>query len=141
MSPISESEQRRLTSTLLNKGSDGTLLRLGYVTVNGTSVCFQLHGLPDATSRIVFVPGLSMSMYAWREQVEYFVQRKCECLLFDMRGFGLSTPSFNRRYSTALFAQDVYALLQHVGWLDAESPRIHVVGLSMGGMVVLELVR
>ena len=43
------------------------------------------------------------------------------------------------RYTTSEMAKDVAELLNHVGWQDSRS--IHVVGISMGGMISQELVR
>ena len=43
------------------------------------------------------------------------------------------------RYTTSEMAKDIVELLDHVGWKDSHS--IHVVGISMGGMIAQELVR
>ncbi|KAI9437441.1 hypothetical protein H4582DRAFT_276420 [Lactarius indigo] len=40
-------------------------------------------------------------------------------------------------YSTSAMAEDVIVLLDFVGWTKSRS--VHVVGLSMGGMIALEL--
>lgn len=42
------------------------------------------------------------------------------------------------RYTTSEMAKDIVELLDHVGWKDKRS--IHVVGISMGGMIAQELV-
>lgn len=43
------------------------------------------------------------------------------------------------RYTTSEMARDVIELLDHVGWTEDRS--VHVVGISMGGMISQELVR
>lgn len=43
------------------------------------------------------------------------------------------------RYTTSEMAKDIVELLDHVGWTGKRS--IHVVGISMGGMISQELVR
>lgn len=42
------------------------------------------------------------------------------------------------RYSTSEMAKDVLELLDHLGWTS--SRQIHLVGISMGGMIAQELV-
>lgn len=43
------------------------------------------------------------------------------------------------RYTTSEMAKDVIELLDHVQWQGTRS--VHVVGISMGGMIAQELVR
>lgn len=62
---------------------------------------------------------------------------KYSCLIFDNRGMGESDkPTI--RYSTSEMAKDVLELLDHIGWTS--SRQIHLVGISMGGMIAQELV-
>jgi len=42
------------------------------------------------------------------------------------------------RYTTSEMARDIVELLNHIGWTDHKS--VHVVGISMGGMIAQELV-
>jgi pimeloyl-ACP methyl ester carboxylesterase len=42
------------------------------------------------------------------------------------------------RYSTSEMAKDLIEVLDHLGWTEDRS--IHVTGVSMGGMIVQELV-
>lgn len=53
------------------------------------------------------------------------------------RGMGESDKPL-LRYTTSEMAKDIVELLDHVGWKDERS--IHVVGISMGGMIAQELV-
>jgi len=63
--------------------------------------------------------------------------------VFDNRGVGHS-DSPKGAYKTSEMAKDVQELLQHVGWLGQEEEgseaKLNVVGVSMGGMIALELV-
>jgi 3-oxoadipate enol-lactonase len=60
--------------------------------------------------------------------------RYFDLLLFDHRGFGRSSaPQQVSEYSMQIYAEDVVALLQHVGW-----DKCHVLGHSFGGMVAQE---
>ncbi|KAH9165234.1 Alpha/Beta hydrolase protein [Lactarius sanguifluus] len=57
-------------------------------------------------------------------------------LVFDNRGAGNSdTPK--GPYSTSAMAEDVIILLDFIGWTESRS--VHVVGLSLGGMIAQEL--
>ena len=58
--------------------------------------------------------------------------------MFDNRGMGESDKPL-LRYTTSEMAKDVVELLDHVGWTQERN--VHVVGISMGGMISQELVR
>ncbi|KAG2232949.1 hypothetical protein INT48_008042 [Thamnidium elegans] len=79
---------------------------------------------------------LNSSCLAWENQTNYLAKSgKYTVLIFENRGMGLSdAPS--GLYSTSQLAYDVKDLLDHVGWRK----NVHVDGISMGGMIALELV-
>jgi pimeloyl-ACP methyl ester carboxylesterase len=85
--------------------------------------------------------GLGTFKWAWQRQTKDFAHEqasKYSSLIFDNRGLGESDcPTM--RYSTSEMALDTIELLDHVGWMRNRS--IHVVGISMGGMIAQELVR
>lgn len=70
----------------------------------------------------------------WREQVRHFSD-SYQCVLVDFRGHGQSRLS-GLGYSPALFAKDVWALLERLGLEDS---RMFLVGHSLGGMVAMRL--
>jgi pimeloyl-ACP methyl ester carboxylesterase len=76
----------------------------------------------------------------WQRQTKYFGHdnhARYSVLILDNRGVGHSDKPLVR-YSTSIMAEDVRELLDHLGWLS--SPRaIHVVGISLGGMIAQEL--
>ncbi|KAG8889143.1 hypothetical protein FRB98_005618 [Tulasnella sp. 332] len=87
--------------------------------------------------------GLNASSFGWLPIVDHFANVKSpdgadkySILVFDNRGVGNSgTP--RGPYSTSGMAHDVTILLDYVGWT---SPRqLHIVGISLGGMISLEL--
>jgi pimeloyl-ACP methyl ester carboxylesterase len=43
------------------------------------------------------------------------------------------------RYSTSEMAKDVLEVLDHLGWTSER--QLHILGVSMGGMIALEIVR
>ena len=42
------------------------------------------------------------------------------------------------RYSTSEMAKDTFELLNHLGWTSER--QVHVIGVSMGGMIAQEMV-
>ena len=79
-------------------------------------------------------------MQTWQRQTKDFGHTegdKYSCLVFDNRGIGESDKPL-LRYTTSEMAKDVVELLNHVGWTEERS--VHVVGISMGGMIAQELV-
>ena len=81
---------------------------------------------------LLFVHGLGSSTRDWFEQVGPFAEHY-RVLRVDLRGHGRSDRP-EGPYHMAMFARDVAVLLRR---LDAAPA--HVVGLSMGGMVALQL--
>ncbi|GAA6019356.1 hypothetical protein JCM11491_000906 [Sporobolomyces phaffii] len=127
--------------------SPNHLVRRGWCTVAKDSaraatpheIYYELHGEDKPTStRLLFIMGLNNSSFAWHHQLSYFSSLPgYSTLVFDNRGVGHS-DSPKGRYKTSEMAKDVAELLLHVGWLSGES-KVHVVGVSMGGMIALEL--
>ncbi|KAH8993391.1 alpha beta-hydrolase [Lactarius akahatsu] len=99
------------------------------------SLYFEQHGTGPV--KVVFVTGLYASLNAWAAQVKHFSRlSQYTILVLDNRGTGnSSTPK--GLYSTSAMAEDVIVLLDFIGWTESRS--VHVVGLSMGGMIALEL--
>ena len=78
---------------------------------------------------VVFLHGIGGNRTNWEEQVEYFSAGFC-AVAWDARGYGASDdPPHALRFGD--YADDLARLLDH---LDAE--RAHMVGLSMGGMIL-----
>ncbi|OAP60992.1 hypothetical protein AYL99_05996 [Fonsecaea erecta] len=119
---------------------------------------WEIHGKGDV--KLVWIMGLAAYRTAWKRQTKYFGHDRLEkysCFVFDNRGMGLSDkPSC--LYSTSEMARDVIDMLEHVGWLSPSSvtphdpapnasstnltpPKrdIHIIGVSMGGMIAQEL--
>lgn len=84
--------------------------------------------------------GLAALKTYWQRQTRDLGHRQADryaSLIFDNRGIGESDKPFGR-YSTSQMAQDLLEVLDHIGW-TAER-QLHVVGISMGGMIAQELV-
>ena len=81
---------------------------------------------------LLFVHGLGSSSRDWEEQVDFFANRY-RVIVFDVRGHGKSGKPFGP-YSIALFATDTAKMLNALG----VGP-VHIVGISMGGMIAFQL--
>jgi 3-oxoadipate enol-lactonase len=78
---------------------------------------------------VVFLHGIGGNRRNWEGQVDYFGARFC-AVAWDARGYGASDDSpHSLRFRD--YADDLARLLDH---LDAA--RAHLVGLSMGGMIL-----
>ena len=86
-----------------------------------------------------WIMGLGGLKQTWQRQTKDFGHAESDkytCLIFDNRGIGESDKPL-LRYTTSEMAKDVVELLDHVGWTEERS--VHVVGISMGGMIAQEL--
>src|SRR5437763_783755 len=81
---------------------------------------------------IVFVHEFADDCRGWAPQVKFFA-RRYRTIAFNARGYPPSdVPEDAARYSQAQAADDIKAVLDHLGVAKA-----HVVGLSMGGYATL----
>ena len=81
---------------------------------------------------LFFIHGLGSSGRDWQYQVEYF-SKHFKVMTYDVRGHGASDKPPGP-YSIPQFAADAKSLLQSQIMLPA-----HVVGISMGGMIAMQL--
>lgn len=59
-------------------------------------------------------------------------------MVFDNRGVGESDKPL-MKYSTSDMAKDTMELLDELGWKEVR--QLHIMGISMGGMIAQELVK
>jgi pimeloyl-ACP methyl ester carboxylesterase len=78
---------------------------------------------------VIFIHGALLNSDLWLPQLDAF-SHQFRCIAYDLRGHGRSGPSNLARYSTSVFAEDLFAL---VDALDIRRPIL--CGLSMGGMI------
>eukprot|EP01126_Amoeba_proteus_P011254 TRINITY_DN14514_c0_g1_i1.p1 TRINITY_DN14514_c0_g1~~TRINITY_DN14514_c0_g1_i1.p1 ORF type:complete len:301 (+),score=41.01 TRINITY_DN14514_c0_g1_i1:185-1087(+) len=102
---------------------------------NGTvNYHYKIYG--HGPIRALFINGLATPMGDWKRQVEFFSKNpeQFQIVLVDNRGVG-QTSSPVGLYSASRMALDALEFLDDcLHW-----ERFHLVGLSMGGMIALEL--
>ncbi len=99
-------------------------------TVNGVELNYKLEG--DGEETIVLVNGLADDLESWGFQVDDFLAAGYRVLRFDNRGIGASSKPVGP-YSSRMLADDAKALVDSLGVTD-----FHLMGVSMGGMIVQE---
>jgi pimeloyl-ACP methyl ester carboxylesterase len=81
---------------------------------------------------LVLVHEFAGDLRSWEQQMRYFGKRY-RTIAFNARGFPPSdVPEQVSSYSQARAADDILAVLDHIG-----APKAHIVGLSMGGFATL----
>ncbi len=95
-------------------------------TGGSVSIAYDIEGGGPV---VVFLHGIGGNRTNWGKQLEAFSRQFC-AVAWDARGYGASAdPPTTLRFSD--YADDLQRLLDH---LKAETA--HLVGLSMGGMIV-----
>ncbi|KAI6116917.1 Alpha/Beta hydrolase protein [Pisolithus croceorrhizus] len=99
------------------------------------SLYYEVHG--SGPIKVVLIMGLNGTSGDWLLQVRHFGRLpQYSVLVFDNRGVGNSS-SPRGPYTTSGMANDAIVLLDFLGWTaDRE---LHVIGISMGGMIAQEL--
>lgn len=106
-----------------------------HVQVGPGELYYQVRG--EGGPRVLYLLGLgSFAVAPTPYRLEDVLAREAQVLLPDARGIARSTPAPDGNYTIAGFADDAAALLDHAGW-----DRVHVVGVSMGGLVAQAFAR
>jgi pimeloyl-ACP methyl ester carboxylesterase len=83
--------------------------------------------------------GLGSLKSSWQRQTKDFGHTRGDrytVLIADNRGIGEADKPL-MRYSTSEMAKDFLELIDHQGWTDKR--QLHIIGVSMGGMIAQEL--
>src|SRR5512140_2859095 len=96
---------------------------------DGLRLHYDLHQ-SASTMPVVFIHGFPFNRKMWQPQVDRF-KDDYTLLTYDIRGHGESDPG-DGQYSIELFVDDLFALLDHLGFTQ-----VVLVGLSMGGYIAL----
>jgi len=123
-------------STLVRKGlCPVTSIRNKGDPFESHSLYYEQHG--SGPEKLVFIMGMNSSSFSWLPQVAHFGRlSNYSLLVFDNRGVGNSGVP-RGPYTTSGMAADVIALLDYVGWTEERD--LHIIGISMGGMIAQEL--
>ena len=99
------------------------------VHVRDIELYYELNGRGDP---LLLIHGLGSSARDWDLQVEFF-SKHYTVVTVDLRGHGKSDhPS--GRYSIALFSEDIHELI-----ITLKVAPVHLMGISLGGLVCLQL--
>ncbi|MGN6445363.1 alpha/beta hydrolase [Amnibacterium sp.] len=99
-------------------------------SVNGIDIDYTLEGEGDRT--VVLVNGLADEKETWAYQTPALLEAGYRVLTFDNRGVGATSKPAGP-YTSELLADDTKALVDELGIHD-----FHLMGVSMGGMIVQE---
>jgi pimeloyl-ACP methyl ester carboxylesterase len=99
------------------------------IRLNDLDVFYETRGRGDP---VLLVHGLGSSTEDWESQVDALA-REFTVVAYDVRGHGRSGKPAGA-YSVSLFAADAAALIAAL-----KLAPVHVVGLSMGGMIAFQL--
>lgn len=97
-----------------------------YAAITNGRLYFEDHGAGDP---LLLIPGLGGVGSFWQRQIEGLSDR-FRVIVHDHRGTGRSETSKTDGYSVRLMADDVLALMDHLGL-----ERAHIVGHSTGGVI------
>lgn len=100
-----------------------------FFPLKNSKIFYQTSGCGDEV--ILFIHGLGSSLDDWQRQVEFF-KKDYFCLVPDLRGFGKSSSDLG--FDIPSFAADVINLVTHL-----KIDKIHLVGISLGGMVAFQI--
>jgi pimeloyl-ACP methyl ester carboxylesterase len=98
-------------------------------TDDGVRLYFEETG---SGNPVILVHEFAGDLRSWEPQIRHFGKRY-RAIVYNARGFPPSdVPEHVSSYSQARAADDILAVLDHIG-----APKAHVVGLSMGGFATL----
>ncbi|KAG0057816.1 hypothetical protein BGZ83_000003 [Gryganskiella cystojenkinii] len=111
----------------------------GHVTVGvsqGKPLKLYYEKTGSGPKKLLLIMGLNSPGSAWEPVVEHFSKNpEYTTIFFDNRGVGFSDAP-KGLYATSQMAQDTLDLLDALDWKQD----VHVAGVSMGGMISLEMV-
>lgn len=108
-----------------------TSKKMPAIKANGISIYYETKGQGD---RVLYIGGTGGDLRAKPNVLDSPLTSSFEVVAYDQRGLG-QTDKPESDYTMADYADDAAALMDALGWQNA-----HVIGVSFGGMVALNLV-
>jgi 3-oxoadipate enol-lactonase len=106
---------------------------MSYFDHNGCQLYHEEYGeADDSRAPLLLLHGLGSSTLDWEYQIPALAA-EYRVIVMDLRGHGRSDKP-NERYSIGGFTKDVVALIEHL-----QLGPVHLIGLSMGGMIGFQL--
>lgn len=102
---------------------------MSHADVNGARLFYQETGTGEP---LILIPGLGLDHTYYAQGVP-LMSRSLQTIAVDLRGIGQSSLE-DRQYSVQVWADDIAALIEHLG-----HPNAHVLGTSLGGTIALSL--
>ncbi|KAJ2078267.1 hypothetical protein H4R24_004601 [Coemansia sp. RSA 988] len=107
----------------------------GQKQANKCELYYEVYG--NGPRKLFLIMGMMGCTMYWRLQTRYFAQLgEYTVCVFDNCGSGRSTIAPGP-YKISQLARDACQVMEHLGWAQD----IHVVGISMGGMIAQEVCR
>ncbi|MFN8474281.1 MAG: alpha/beta hydrolase [Anaerolineae bacterium] len=103
-----------------------------FVTIKGRKIAYDEVSPPHPKGTILLLTGLAAKRHGWYKQMEVF-GREYRTIALDHRDAG-DSDSVRGPYRIADQADDAVAVLRALG-----ADKAHVIGISMGGYIALEL--
>jgi pimeloyl-ACP methyl ester carboxylesterase len=116
------------TPAMMEKTPAEPVVQRGYAPVNGLKMYYEIHG---AGEPLVLVHGAFMTIEAWGDILTGLARGR-QVIAVELQGHG-RTADIDRPFSNEQFADDVAALLRHVGIAKAD-----IMGYSLGAEVALQ---
>lgn len=101
-----------------------------FALINGIKICYEIYGNGEP---VLLVHGFGAKKESWIAQTGPLAEH-FKVIRFDNRGAGKSDRP-DVPYTMEIFADDIYALLNYL-----EIEKTHIIGWSLGGMIVQNFV-
>lgn len=107
---------------------------LGWQSPDGLALYAREHRPANASGKrpIICIPGLTRNSRDFEDVAPWLAAQGRRVIAVDLRGRGASAYDPRRRYTPAVYARDIEALLDALG-IEAA----HILGTSLGGIVAM----